>query len=90
MAIRNFAQLIEGALARAPKRVAIVGGGQRQTLHAARLARDMGLADCILIDDPDRTKRVSISPACKLSTNGIWSRLRTKPSRWSTPRKQIW
>jgi phosphate butyryltransferase len=54
MTIRNFAQLLEAALARAPKRVAIVGGGQRQTLHAARLARGMGLAHCILFDDPAR------------------------------------
>lgn len=54
MTIRNFAQLLEAALQRAPKRVAIVGGGQRQTLHAARIARGMGLAQCILIDDPHR------------------------------------
>jgi phosphate butyryltransferase len=53
-AIRNFAQLLEGALARGPKRVAIVGAGQRETLHAARLARGLGLAHCILIDDPER------------------------------------
>ncbi len=54
MTIRNFAQLLEAALERAPKRVAIVGAGQRQTLHAARIARGMGLAQCILIDEPDR------------------------------------
>jgi phosphate butyryltransferase len=59
MTIRNFAQLLEAALARAPKRVAIVGGGQRQTLHAARLARGMGLADCILLDDPGRLKFIA-------------------------------
>jgi phosphate butyryltransferase len=57
--IRNFAQLIEAALSDAPKRVAIVGGGQRQTLHAARLARSMGLAHCILIDDPHRIQFVA-------------------------------
>lgn len=54
MAIRNFAQLIEGAMTRAPKRVAIVGGGQQQTLHAVRMARGMGLADCLLIDGRNR------------------------------------
>jgi phosphate butyryltransferase len=54
MAIRNFAQLLEAALARGPKHVAIVGGGQRQTLLAASLARNMGLAHCILIDSPLR------------------------------------
>ncbi len=59
MAIRNFAQLIEATMARAPKRVAIVGGGQRQTLHAARLARGMGLADCVLIDNPARVRAIA-------------------------------
>ena len=44
---------------RAPKRVAIVGGGQRQTLHAARLARGLGLAHCILIDSPARLEAVA-------------------------------
>jgi phosphate butyryltransferase len=57
--IRNFAQLIEAALQRAPKRVAIVGGGQRETLHAARMARGMGLAHCILIDDPQRLRLIA-------------------------------
>ena len=59
MTIRNFDQLLEAAMGRAPKRVAIVGGGQRQTLHAARLARGMGLAQCILIDDPDRLRFIA-------------------------------
>lgn len=57
--IRNFAQLLEGALQRGPKRVAIVGGGQRETLHAARMARGLGLAHCILIDDPQRLEVIS-------------------------------
>jgi phosphate butyryltransferase len=57
--IRNFAQLLEAALQRAPRRVAIVGGGQRQTLHAVRMARGMGLAHCILIDDPERIHRIA-------------------------------
>lgn len=59
MTIRNFAQLLEAALARAPKRVAIVGAGQRHTLHAARLARGMGLAHCIMIDDPSRIQSIA-------------------------------
>jgi phosphate butyryltransferase len=57
--ISNFAQLLEAALNRAPKRVAIVGGGQRETLHAARMARGMGLAKCILIDDPERLEFIA-------------------------------
>jgi phosphate butyryltransferase len=56
---RNFAQLLEAAMERAPKRVAIVGAGQRQTLHAARLARGLGLAHCILIDSPARLEAVA-------------------------------
>jgi phosphate butyryltransferase len=59
MTIRNFAQLLDAALQRAPKRVAIVGGGQRQTLHAARLARGLGLAHCLLIDSPKRLQSIA-------------------------------
>jgi phosphate butyryltransferase len=59
MTIRNFAQLLEAAIQRAPKRVAIVGGGQRQTLHAVRLARGMGLAHCIMIDSPARLRSIA-------------------------------
>jgi phosphate butyryltransferase len=59
MIIRDFAQLLEAALERAPTRVAIVGGGQRQTLHAARLARGLGLAHCILIDSPSRLESIA-------------------------------
>jgi phosphate butyryltransferase len=59
MIVRNFAQLLEAAMVRAPKRVAIVGGGQRQTLHAARMARGMGLAHCILIDSPARLETIA-------------------------------
>jgi phosphate butyryltransferase len=59
MIVRNFAQLLEAAMERAPKRVAIVGGGQRQTLHAARLARGLGLAQCILIDSPARLEAIA-------------------------------
>ncbi len=59
MTIRNLTQLLEAALERAPKRVAIVGAGQRQTLHAARIARGMGLAHCILIDDPARLQFIA-------------------------------
>jgi phosphate butyryltransferase len=59
MTIRNFAQLLDAALERAPKRVAIVGAGQRQTLHAVRIARGMGLAKCILFDDPERLRFIA-------------------------------
>jgi phosphate butyryltransferase len=67
MTIRNFAQLIEAALERAPKRVAIVGAGQRQTLRAARLARGMGLAHCILLDEPERLRCIAEEEGVDLS-----------------------
>ncbi|MBN1659740.1 MAG: bifunctional enoyl-CoA hydratase/phosphate acetyltransferase [Anaerolineae bacterium] len=57
--IRNFAQLLEGALQCENKRVAIVGAGQRETLHAVRMAHGLGLAECILIDDPRRLDQVA-------------------------------
>ena len=57
--IRSFAQLMEAALTRGPKRVAIVGGAQRQTLHAACRARDMGLAYCTLVDNPNRARTIA-------------------------------
>ncbi|MGD8487770.1 MAG: bifunctional enoyl-CoA hydratase/phosphate acetyltransferase [Anaerolineae bacterium] len=57
--IRNFAQLLEAALQRGPKRVVIVGGGQPQTLHAAKLARQLDLAHLILFDDAKRLDRVA-------------------------------
>ena len=40
-------------------RIAIVGGGQRQTLRAVRMARSMGLADCILIDSRERLRSIA-------------------------------
>jgi phosphate butyryltransferase len=67
MTIRNFAQLLDAALQRAPKCVVIVGGGQRETLHAARLARDMGLARCILIDNPSRLESIATEEGIDLA-----------------------
>lgn len=67
MTIRNFSQLLRAAAERAPKRVVVVGGGQRQTLHAMRLARGMGLAECILIDDPQRLAAISAEEGVDLS-----------------------
>ena len=66
MTIRTFNQLLEAALERGPKRVAIVGAGQRQTLHAARIARGMGLAQCILFDEPARLEAVADSEGVDL------------------------
>ena len=66
MTICNLDQLLDAALERAPKRVVIVGGGQRHTLHAARLARGLGLAHCILIDSPDRLHSVAAAEGIDL------------------------
>jgi phosphate butyryltransferase len=46
--------------------VAIVGAGQRQTLHAARIARGTGLAQCILFDEPARLEAVADSEGVDL------------------------
>jgi len=59
MIIRTFAQLLEAALERGTKRVAIVGGGQRETLRAAHMAHGLGLADCVLFDDPVRVQAIA-------------------------------
>jgi phosphate butyryltransferase len=67
MTIRNFAQLLDAACRRAPKRVAIVGAGQRETLHAARMARDMGLAHCTLIDSPSRLESIAAEEGIDLA-----------------------
>jgi len=67
MTIRNFAQLLEAALARGSKRVAIVGAGQSHTLHAVRLARGMGLAEVILFDDCARIAAVAAQEGIDLS-----------------------
>jgi phosphate butyryltransferase len=67
MTIRNFAQLMEAAMTHAPKRVAIVGGGQRQTLRAVHRARRMGLAECVLIDDQTRVRDLAEEQGLELS-----------------------
>jgi phosphate butyryltransferase len=67
MTIRNFAQLMAMAMTRAPKRVAIVGGGQRQTLRAVQRAHAAGLADCILIDERARLNHIAEELAIDLA-----------------------
>ena len=67
--IRNFAQLVERTLQRGPKRVAIVGAGQSETLHAVRMARSLGLAHCFLIDDP--TRLASVAQEEEVSLEGM-------------------
>lgn len=59
MVVQNFAQLLQAALERGPKRVAIVGAGQVQTLRAVKRARRQGLAHCILLDDRHRLETIA-------------------------------
>lgn len=65
--IRNFDQLLQAALTRAPRRVGIVGGAQRQTMHAASRACQLGLAKCILIDSPARAQTIAAEEGIDLS-----------------------
>ncbi len=58
MPITNFEQLVSQAILRGPKRVAIVGADQRQTLVAITKAHEMGLAESILIGDTMRMRRI--------------------------------
>lgn len=67
LSIRNFAQLMEAAMIRSPKRVAIVGAGQRQTLRAVRLARNRGLAHFALIDDRVRLETLAEEQGVELA-----------------------
>ncbi len=67
MTIRNFAQLLEKALESGPRRVAIVGAAQRQTLRAVRLARGLGLAHLTLIDDRARLESIALEQGVDLA-----------------------
>jgi phosphate butyryltransferase len=58
MPITTFEQLLSEAVLRGPKRVAIVGADQRQTLVAITKAYEMGLAESVLIGDTARMRRI--------------------------------
>jgi phosphate butyryltransferase len=58
MTITNFDQLLSEAALRGPKRVAIVGADQRQTLAAITKAHEAGLAESVLIGDTARMRRI--------------------------------
>jgi phosphate butyryltransferase len=58
MTITNFDQLLSEATLRGPKRVAIVGADQRQTLAAITKAHEAGLAESVLIGDTARMRRI--------------------------------
>jgi len=66
MAIRSFAQLLEAACQRGPKTVAIVAAHEAATLTAACQAREMGLARCILVGDPEIITGTASEARCDL------------------------
>ncbi len=51
MPIKTFAEIIEAAKARGPRRVAIAAAHEYESLWAARHAQDIGIARCTLIGD---------------------------------------
>ncbi len=57
MPIRTFEQLKYEASWMGPKRVAIAAAANEEVLAAAREAQTLGMAQCILVDDPDRLSR---------------------------------
>jgi phosphate butyryltransferase len=58
MTIASFDQLLSEAALRGPKRVAIVGADQRQTLAAITKAHEANLAESVLIGDTTRMRRI--------------------------------
>jgi phosphate butyryltransferase len=82
MAVRNFAQLLQAAMERGPKRVAIVGAGQLQTLRAANRASKLGLAHCILIDDIDRLETIAEAEGIELDDMEIIEEGRMIPAAY--------
>ena len=59
MAINNLSELVEMARKKGPKRVAVVAPHDRATLMAALQAQREGLAQPILVGDPEIAKRVA-------------------------------
>jgi phosphate butyryltransferase len=59
MPIRSFQQLKYEATWLGPKRVVIAAAANAEVLAAAREAQSLGMAQCVLIDDPELLARVS-------------------------------
>ena len=59
MAINNLSELVEMARKKGPKRVAVVAPHDRATLMAAFQAQGEGLAQPILVGDPEIARRVA-------------------------------
>jgi phosphate butyryltransferase len=57
--IRTFAELVEAARAKGPRRVAIIAAHEPATLQAARQAQDQGLAECTLLANPERLEEAA-------------------------------
>jgi len=59
MPIRSFRQLKYEASWLGPKRVVIAAAANAEVLAAAREAQTLGMAECLLLDDPERLARAA-------------------------------
>lgn len=59
MAIKTFAEIVEAAKARGPRRVAIAAAHEYEALWAARHAQDIGIARCTLIGDVFKIQEIA-------------------------------
>jgi phosphate butyryltransferase len=65
--IRSFAELVEAAKAKGPKRVAIAAAHEREVLLAAVDAERQRLAECILVGDVPAIQRIAQEEGLDLS-----------------------
>ncbi len=65
--IRSFAELVEAARAKGPKRVAIAAAQEREVLLAAQDAERQGLAQCILVGDVPAIQEIAAEEGLDLS-----------------------
>lgn len=59
MPIRTYAELLDAARAKGPKRVAVAAGHQNEVMLAGLDAETAGLAEVILVGDGDEIRRIS-------------------------------
>jgi len=67
MPIRTFEQLKYEATWMGPKHVAIAAAANEEVLAAAREAQTLGIAQCILLDDPHRLSRMAAQHGIDIS-----------------------
>jgi len=67
MPIRTFKQLIYEATWLGPKKVAIAYAADASVLHAAHEAQQLGMADCLLVDDAASLQRVATDEGIEIT-----------------------